>query len=100
MGGTAARDRFPRQSIVTVRVVYLARLRDALGASGEELELPPAVGDVASLLGWLRARGGRWTAELAAGRAVRTAVNHEMASLETPVRDGDEVAFFPPVTGG
>ncbi len=85
---------------MTVRLVYLARLRDALGASGEELLLPASVRDVASLAGWLRGRGGRWAAELASGRAIRVAVNHEMASLETPVRDGDEVAFFPPVTGG
>ena len=45
-------------------------------------------------------RGGAWAAELAAGRAVRAAVNHELASADSPVAPGDEVAFFPPVTGG
>jgi molybdopterin synthase sulfur carrier subunit len=51
-------------------------------------------------LQWLRARGGAWERELAAGRPVRAAVNQDMATPATPVRDGDEVAFFPPVTGG
>jgi molybdopterin synthase sulfur carrier subunit len=45
-------------------------------------------------------RGGAWAQELAAVRPIRAAVNQEMASGETPVADGDEVAFFPPVTGG
>ncbi len=48
----------------------------------------------------LRARGSAWTQELAADRAVCIAVNQEMAEPETVLRDGDEVAFFPPVTGG
>ncbi len=42
----------------------------------------------------------RWAAELAPGRAVRIAVNHDLAAPDTPIRPGDEVALFPPVTGG
>jgi len=83
-----------------VRLVYLARLREILGVAAESIELPREVGTVASLLAWLRARGGAWAAELAPGRAVRVAVNHDIARGETPVRAGDEVALFPPVTGG
>ena len=45
-------------------------------------------------------RGGAWATELGPGRAVRAAVNHEVASADTPVAPGDELAFFPPVTGG
>jgi molybdopterin synthase sulfur carrier subunit len=48
----------------------------------------------------LAARGGAWAAELATGRAVRVALNHVMCPRETPVHAGDEVALFPPVTGG
>jgi molybdopterin synthase sulfur carrier subunit len=55
---------------------------------------------VAGVLDALRARGGAWAAELAPGRAVRVAVNHAMAKPGDAVRDGDEVALFPPVTGG
>jgi len=83
-----------------VKLVYLARLREILGVAAENIELPREVATVAALLAWLRARGGAWAAELAPGRAVRVAVNHDVARGETPVRAGDEVALFPPVTGG
>ena len=83
-----------------VHLVYLARLRDRLGTSGERVALPGEVANVAALLAWLRDRGGAWSSELAPGRAVRVAVNHAMAQADTPVRTGDEVALFPPVTGG
>ena len=83
-----------------VRLVYLARLRDALGSAGESIELPGDVCTVAALRMWLARRGGAWTHELAPGRALRVAVNHDLATADTPVRAGDEIALFPPVTGG
>jgi molybdopterin synthase sulfur carrier subunit len=83
-----------------VQLVYLARLREAFGLATERVALPREVGTVAGLLAWLSGRGGAWAAELAPGRAVRVAVNHDVARGETPVRAGDEVALFPPVTGG
>lgn len=86
---------------VTLRVVYLARLREALGAAGETLVLarrePTTVADVVAML---RARGGAFAQELAPGRAFRVALNHALAAHDAPLRDGDEVAFLPPVTGG
>ena len=83
-----------------ITLVYLARLRETLGTSGEKVEPPHEVGTVAALLAWLRMRGGAWAAELAPGRAVRVAVNYDVARPDTPVKAGDEVALFPPVTGG
>ena len=83
-----------------VRLVYLARLREALGVSTEAVELPREVATVALLLAWLRKRGGAWAVELAPGRAVRVAVNHDVAGIDTTVKPGDEIALFPPVTGG
>lgn len=86
---------------VTVRLVYLARLREAFGSSGESMALRgPGEPTVAALLDVLRARGGAYRHELESGRAVRVAVNHAVAKLDDAVRDGDEVALFPPVTGG
>lgn len=85
---------------VTVRVVYLARLREAFGMGAEGLALAGDAPTVAAVLAALRARGGAWTHELAAGRALRVAVNHEVVAAETRVHDGDEVALLPPVTGG
>lgn len=83
-----------------VNVVYLARLREALGVDSEEVALAETVRDVAGLTQWLRSRGGNWAQELAPGRPIRVAVNHKVAEPGTAVADGDEVAFFPPVTGG
>ncbi len=84
----------------TVSLVYLARLREAFGAASERTEVPPDVNTVGSLRAWLAMRGGAWATELAPDRAVRVAVNHDLASADTPIGDGDEVALFPPVTGG
>ena len=83
-----------------ITLVYLARLRESLGVPSEIVELPAGIANVGALLAWLRGRGGAWAAELAPGRAVRVAVNFDVARNDTPVRAGDEVALFPPVTGG
>jgi molybdopterin synthase sulfur carrier subunit len=80
-------------------VLYLARLREAFGRREEPLELP-AGATVRDLIDTLQSRGGPWATELASGRAVRVAVNQEMSPASTPLSDGDEVALFPPVTGG
>ena len=81
-------------------LMYFARLREALGVSSERIDLPPDVRDVAGLTAWLRQRGGAWESELAGGRAYRVAVNQDMADATTALKDGDEIAVFPPVTGG
>ena len=83
-----------------IRVCYFASLREQLGLAEEALELPGGVADVADLRAWLRARGGVWADGLAESRPVLCAVNQVMARPDQPVADGDEVAFFPPVTGG
>lgn len=82
---------------MSVRVLYFAGLREALGMAGETVELPAGVASVGALRAWLVA-GGR--DKLASAKNLRCAVNQAMAGPEAPVRDGDEVAFFPPVTGG
>jgi molybdopterin synthase sulfur carrier subunit len=98
------RDTLMRDTVTTLvhlRLVYLARLREAFSSAGESFELAahdrPTVADVVDAL---RARGGAWAAELAPGRAVRFAVNHRLARADQPVADNDEVAILPPVTGG
>ena len=83
-----------------VTLLYFARLRETLGTAREELALPESVVDVASLREALVSRGGAWAHELAQSKLVRTAVNQDVAAADTPVSDGDEIAFFPPVTGG
>ena len=83
-----------------ITILYFARLREALGTGSEEIALPAHVTDLGKLRSVLISRGGAWAAELADARPIRAAVNQDMAASDTPVRDGDEIAFFPPVTGG
>ena len=86
--------------IATIEVLYFARLREVFGREREQFELPGNVHDVAGLTAWLRSRGEAWERELASGKPVRVAVNQDMAAADTSIGNGDEVAFFPPVTGG
>lgn len=79
-------------------LLYFARLRETLGVESERLDSEAA--NVAELLAELRQRGQSWAQELAADKVFRVAVNQEMAKPDTPLADGDEVAVFPPVTGG
>jgi molybdopterin synthase sulfur carrier subunit len=86
--------------MTTVNVLYFARLREAFGVASEQVHLPDGVMTAAGLLDFLRGRGEAWARELADGRPYRIAVNQDMAVPETALREGDEVAVFPPVTGG
>ncbi len=83
-----------------VEVLYFAGLREAVGTARERLELPEGVATAAALRAHLRARGGAWAEALAETRILRVAVDQAMAGADAPLRDGAEVAFFPPVTGG
>lgn len=82
-----------------VKLLYFASLREAVGRPGEELELPADVATVGALRAHLAGRGEGWQA-LAAGRSVRAALNQRMVGADAALAGGDEVAFFPPVTGG
>jgi molybdopterin synthase sulfur carrier subunit len=83
-----------------LKLLYFAWLRERIG-TGEEEVLPPAeVATVAGLVDWLRGRGPGYAAAFGTEAAVRCAVNQEFATPAAPIRPGDEVAFFPPVTGG
>ncbi len=83
-----------------VKILYLAKLRDDLGTSGESLELPPGVSTVEDLRVHLIARGGAWPEALALKSSLCVAVNFDIAQPTTGIKAGDEIAFFPPVTGG
>jgi molybdopterin synthase sulfur carrier subunit len=83
-----------------VTVLFFAALRETLGISRELVALAGPNATVAMLVESLRQRDGAWSEAFAPGKSWRVAVNQRMASLATPLKAGDEVAFFPPVTGG
>jgi molybdopterin synthase sulfur carrier subunit len=85
---------------VKVKVLFFAALREQLGTSAEEIQLPAAVSTVAGLRSHLMARGGAWESVFADKKLVRVAVNQDMVPPTARIKAGDEVAFFPPVTGG
>ena len=82
---------------MSVKVLYFASLKEALGIGSETLELPASVNTVGGLRDWLASHGRD---QLASARNLRCAVNQDMAGPDVVIGDGDEVAFFPPVTGG
>ena len=81
-------------------ILYFAWLRERIGASQEELDLPDSVATVTDLVDYLCARSAAHASAFQNRRTVRGAVNQEFTDPSSPVRPGDEVAFFPPVTGG
>ncbi len=83
-----------------VKVLFFAGLREQLGTSAEEIELPAGVSTVAGLRSHLRSRGGPYEKAFADRALVRIAVNQDMVAPTAGIKGGDEVAFFPPVTGG
>jgi molybdopterin synthase sulfur carrier subunit len=83
-----------------MKVLYFAWLRTKAGI-GEEVVFPPeAVTSVALLVEWLKSRSAGLAEAFADMAVVRVAVNQDYVGLDHPVKVGDEIAFFPPVTGG
>ena len=83
-----------------VKVLFFAGLREQLGSAGEDIELPSGVSTVAGLREHLKSRGGAYATAFGQKNLVRTAVNQDMVPPTARINAGDEVAFFPPVTGG
>ena len=83
-----------------IKIKYFARLSENLGAKVEELEYGEQSETVDKVIQQLVNRGEPWATEFTADAKVLVAVNHEMCGRDTTLQEGDEVAFFPPVTGG
>ena len=81
-------------------LLYFAWVRQKIGCGEETLPLPQGVQTVADLVTHLKGRGAGYADAFADLRRIRVAINQDHSGFDTPLRDGDEVAFFPPVTGG
>lgn len=85
---------------MALTLLYFARLREDLDVAQEHIAFGAEVANVGALLKTLRQRGSPWAQALAPERSFRVAVNHTLAEDSNALADGDEVALFPPVTGG
>ena len=83
-----------------MKLLYFAWVRQKIGKSEERLDMPPSVTNVSNLVDYLRARGPNYEAAFANPALVRVAVNQQHTDFNTVVHPDDEIAFFPPVTGG
>ena len=83
-----------------IKLFYFARLKETLKYSTEDLDLPDDALTVLKLKAYLAKRGDVWGQMLMGKLKIRAAINHELVNDNAPIADGDEVAFFPPVTGG
>lgn len=81
-----------------LKILYFASLREKVGKGSEEIDV--AATTVDDLQRHLVSRGGPWAEAFAGKGIVRVAVNQDMAQGSAALKAGDEVAFFPPVTGG
>jgi molybdopterin synthase sulfur carrier subunit len=83
-----------------MKVLYFAWLRQRTGVGEETVSPPPSVRDVAGLVEWLRTRGPGYAEALKDLSAIRVAVNQEFATVDAAISPDDEIALFPPMTGG
>ena len=83
-----------------MKLIYFAWVREKVGTAREELAPPAEIATVGQLIQWLAARGDNYAAAFDDAARVRVAVNQDYATMDQPVGADDEVAFFPPVTGG
>lgn len=83
-----------------IKIVYFARLREVFKTGEENVMLPGHVTTVGGVRAWLAERGATWRQEMLESPALCVAVNHDYATDESSVAAGDEIGFFPPVTGG
>jgi len=83
-----------------VTLLYFAWVRQKLGRGEEQIDLPPNIKTIAELVAHLRMRGGGYAEAFADPKRLRAAVNQEHVGFDAPISAKDEIAFFPPVTGG
>ena len=81
-------------------ILYFASLAETLGARSEKLELPDDCRSVTDLVALLRARGEPFNSTFDGSTRILVAINQEMSEPDAEIGDNDEIAFFPPVTGG
>ena len=86
--------------MIVVKILYFASLAETLGMRSEQLELPADCDSVAGLVGLLRTRGEPFDSTFEGKSRILVAINQQISDTDADISDNDEIAFFPPVTGG
>jgi sulfur-carrier protein len=85
---------------MNINILYFARIKEAVNYSSENIDLPMDIKTVTALKNHLSLRGENWANLFNGKQVVRAAINHNLVDDLAVINAGDEVAFFPPVTGG
>jgi sulfur-carrier protein len=85
---------------MNINILYFARIKEAINYSSENIDLPNDIKTVTALKNHLSLRGENWANLFNGKQVVRAAINHNLVDDLAAINAGDEVAFFPPVTGG
>jgi sulfur-carrier protein len=85
---------------MNIKILYFARIKEAVNYSTEEIALPSEISTVIALKNHLAKRGENWANLFNGKQVIRAAINHNLVDDLATINAGDEVAFFPPVTGG
>ncbi len=83
-----------------MKLRYFAWVRERIGLTDEDVDLPADVATVDDLLAWLQARGPEYEHALAEPSVIRVAIDHVHAQRNAAIAGASEVALFPPMTGG
>jgi len=86
--------------VTTIKLAYFAWVRERIGKSEEVLDVPANVGTVADLMRWLKTRGEEYEHAFENEGVVRAAIDRAHAKPEASIASAQEIAFFPPMTGG
>jgi sulfur-carrier protein len=83
-----------------MKILYFARFRQIIGRGSDEIEVPASIKNVSTLSDFLKARDERVAEAFGDLRTLKVAINQSHTSLNASLEGANEVAFFPPVTGG
>ena len=83
-----------------MKLVYFAWVRERVGKSEEEIDLPAGIATVGDLMTWLARRGEEYAHAFENPKVIRAAVDRAHVKADTAIAGAREIAFFPPMTGG
>src|SRR5690606_14875467 len=83
-----------------IKLLYFAWVREKVGRSEEQVELPPNIETIADLIAWVKTRGPEYAAAFERSDVIRAAIDQRHARHTERIDEAREIAFFPPVTGG